>query len=147
MATGNVVASNLIHENGVWGKQTSPYVQSVSCQVTLANNVMFNGPRAGINFNDGFGGGNLVVNNLLFNLVRRWTRALRSLRFISELLLPFSGSRDGRSRPVQFVGPAAVPDHSGGRRHAQPHASPQPNPSEHGASMNHRHLFAAVTGF
>lgn len=31
---------------------------------------MFNGPRAGININDGFGGGNQIENNLLFNFVR-----------------------------------------------------------------------------
>ena len=27
------------------------------------------GPRAGINFNDGFGGGNILENNLMFNMV------------------------------------------------------------------------------
>lgn len=31
---------------------------------------MFNGPRAGINVNDGFGGGNQIEKNLLFNFVR-----------------------------------------------------------------------------
>jgi len=30
-------------------------------------NIFFNGPRALININDGFGGGNEIVNNLLFN--------------------------------------------------------------------------------
>jgi hypothetical protein len=32
--------------------------------------VMFNGPRAGINFLDGFGGGSLVESNALWNWVR-----------------------------------------------------------------------------
>lgn len=32
--------------------------------------MFFNGPRAAINFNDAFGGGDLVVGNLLFNMVR-----------------------------------------------------------------------------
>ena len=36
----------------------------------IERNVMFNGPRAGINFNDGFGGGHFMENNLLFNWVR-----------------------------------------------------------------------------
>ena len=45
-------------------------MQSVSCQTHLEGNVFFNGPRAGMNFNDGFGGGNVVFNNLLFNFVR-----------------------------------------------------------------------------
>lgn len=67
---GTKVISNLIHESGVWGKQTSPYMQSVACQTELTGNVFFNGPRAGINFNDGFGGGNVLENNLLFNFVR-----------------------------------------------------------------------------
>ena len=64
------VVGNLVHENGVFGKQTSAYVQSLSCQNKISGNVFFNGPRAGINFNDGFGGGNLVANNLVFNHVR-----------------------------------------------------------------------------
>ena len=33
-------------------------------------NIFFNGPRAGINFNDGFGGGSNETENLLFNAVR-----------------------------------------------------------------------------
>lgn len=33
-------------------------------------NVLFNGPRCGINFNDGFGGGNIVQHNLINNWVR-----------------------------------------------------------------------------
>jgi len=45
-------------------------VQIISAQTTLTNNVMFNGPRAGINFLDGFGGGNLIEGNLAFNFVR-----------------------------------------------------------------------------
>ena len=36
----------------------------------LSRNVCFNGPRAGFNFNDGMGGGNLLENNLIFNMVR-----------------------------------------------------------------------------
>ena len=67
---GTMIIGNLVHEIGIWGKETSAYFQSVACQTTLRGNVFFNGPRAGINFNDGFGGGNLVENNLLFNMVR-----------------------------------------------------------------------------
>jgi len=36
----------------------------------LKRNIMFNGPRAGINVNDGFGGGNVVEENLVFNTCR-----------------------------------------------------------------------------
>ena len=67
---GNQIISNLVREIGIWGKETSAYFQGVSCQTTLMGNVFFNGPRAGINFNDGFGGGNLLEHNLVFNMVR-----------------------------------------------------------------------------
>ena len=67
---GTKILGNLVHEIGIYGKQVCAYVQSVACQTMLAGNVFFNGPRAGINFNDGFGGGNLLQNNLMFNMVR-----------------------------------------------------------------------------
>ena len=61
---------NLMHEIGVFGKQTSAFVQSLACLTSFDSNVLFNGPRAGINFNDGFGGSNSVLYNLAFNWVR-----------------------------------------------------------------------------
>ena len=67
---GTLVIGNLVHEIGIYGKQVCAYVQSVACQTHLIGNVFFNGPRAGVNFNDGFGGGNLLKNNLMFNMVR-----------------------------------------------------------------------------
>ena len=45
-------------------------MQALACQTELIGNVFFNGPRTGINFNDGFGGGNYLMNNLIFNHVR-----------------------------------------------------------------------------
>ena len=50
--------------------QVYAYVQSRACDSLVQGNVFFNGPRAGININDGFGGGNQIQNNLLFNFVR-----------------------------------------------------------------------------
>lgn len=67
---GTKIIGNLMHEIGIWGKQTSGYFQALAAETELFGNVMFNGPRAGINFNDGFGGGNLVEMNLVFNMVR-----------------------------------------------------------------------------
>ena len=67
---GNVITSNVMHEVGIFGKQTSAYIQALSAKTVLMGNVFFNGPRAGINFNDGFGGGNSLVLNLGFNMVR-----------------------------------------------------------------------------
>ena len=67
---GTQILTNLVHEIGIWGKETSAYFQGLACQTTLRGNVFFNGPRAGVNFNDGFGGGNLLEDNLVFNMVR-----------------------------------------------------------------------------
>ena len=62
--------NNLIHEIGIWQKQSSFWFQAQTCQTHLTNNIFFNGPRAGINFNDGFGGDNHIVGNLVLNAVR-----------------------------------------------------------------------------
>jgi hypothetical protein len=45
-------------------------VRIMHCTTTKAN-VFFNGPHAAINFNDGFGGGDELVGNLLFNWDRQ----------------------------------------------------------------------------
>ena len=67
---GTKVIGNLVHENGIFVKQTAAFMQTMSCETELRGNVFFNGPRAGVNFNDGFGGGNLMEKNLIFNYVR-----------------------------------------------------------------------------
>ena len=67
---GTKIVGNFVHEIGIYGKQTSAFIQALACQTEIEGNVFFNGPRAGINFNDGFGGGNRVENNLIFNMVR-----------------------------------------------------------------------------
>ena len=36
----------------------------------MSGNVFFNGPRAGINANDGFGGGDEISHNLVFSTCR-----------------------------------------------------------------------------
>lgn len=64
------VLYNFVHELGIYQKQSSPWFQAKSCQTLLKGNIMFNGPRAGINFNDGFGGANEITENLLFNQCR-----------------------------------------------------------------------------
>lgn len=66
----NHIANNWMHDVGVFGKETSCYFQAVSGQNTIEDNVCYNGPRAGINFNDGFLGNNTVQGNLVFNMVR-----------------------------------------------------------------------------
>ena len=41
---GNRIVDNLMHEIGIWGKETSAYFQSVVAETTVKGNVMFNGP-------------------------------------------------------------------------------------------------------
>ena len=53
---GTQIVRNLVHENGFFSKQASPYFQAKAAQTLLADNIFFNGPRAGVNINDGFGG-------------------------------------------------------------------------------------------
>lgn len=67
---GTKVLSNLVREIGIWQKQSSMWFQAVAAQTHLAGNVHFNGPRAGLNFNDGFGGADVIEHNLLANCVR-----------------------------------------------------------------------------
>ena len=42
----------------------------VTAETRLIGNVHFNGPRAGMNFNDGFGGGDVIDGNVIGNCVR-----------------------------------------------------------------------------
>ena len=67
---GTRIVGNIIHEIGIFQKQSSAYFQAQSCQTVISRNIIFNGPRAHINFNDQFGGGNIVEKNLLINACR-----------------------------------------------------------------------------
>ena len=64
------VTDNLVHEIGHLQKQSSFYFQAITAEATISGNIVYNIPRAGINFNDGFGGGAKVSNNLMFNTCR-----------------------------------------------------------------------------
>jgi len=61
---------NYAREIGIIQKQSSFWNQAKACQTIIEGNILFNGPRAGINFNDGFGGGTRVKGNLIFNQCR-----------------------------------------------------------------------------
>lgn len=67
---GTRIMYNLCHELGIWEKQSSFYTQFKSGRNHLEGNIVYNGPRAHINFNDGFLGGSLVTRNLVFNSCR-----------------------------------------------------------------------------
>ena len=64
------VTGNTIREVGLYEKQSSFFIQAKTAQSTILGNVFFNGPRAGINANDGFGGGDDIGHNLVFSSCR-----------------------------------------------------------------------------
>eukprot|EP00039_Didymoeca_costata_P024933 m.11883 g.11883 ORF g.11883 m.11883 type:complete len:934 (-) comp4550_c0_seq1:83-2884(-) len=64
------ISNNLFYEVGYYGKQTSAIFKSICYKVTIVNNVGLGGPRAGINFNDAFMGGDILEGNLLAGYVR-----------------------------------------------------------------------------
>jgi hypothetical protein len=49
------VVGNLVREIGLYQKQSSFWFQAVAARTHLDRNIHFNGPRAGVNFNDGMG--------------------------------------------------------------------------------------------
>jgi len=66
----SLIERNIFHEIGIWEKQASGFFQAKAAQTTLRHNVAFNLARAGFNFNDGFGGGDQIYENVLFNTCR-----------------------------------------------------------------------------
>jgi hypothetical protein len=67
---GTLVEGNLMREIAVIIKQSGGLYMGVSANLTLRGNVIFNTARAGVNINDGFAGGHLITQNLIFNTVR-----------------------------------------------------------------------------
>lgn len=65
--TNNTVARCHFGSTGVYGKQTSALFVAVSKRIQFTDNVLYDGPRAGININDGFGGGHVLARNVIFN--------------------------------------------------------------------------------
>lgn len=68
--TNVLIQSNLIHEIGIYVKQSSPVLIAVSRSISVIGNLMFNIPRAAVNINDGFYGNHTLSWNVIFNTVR-----------------------------------------------------------------------------
>jgi hypothetical protein len=62
----NEISGNLIHHVGLYTKQACAIFSAVSCQNLIEKNILFHGPRALLNVNDGFGGATTIRNNLFF---------------------------------------------------------------------------------
>ena len=68
--SNTLIQSNLIHEIGIYVKQSAPVLIAVSRSASVIGNLMFNLPRTGININDGFYGNHTLSWNIIFNTVR-----------------------------------------------------------------------------
>lgn len=68
--SGNLIRGNHFDTVGIMMKQTSCYFKAITYNNTISNNVCHDGPRAGINFNDGFMGGDTLKENLIWAMVR-----------------------------------------------------------------------------
>lgn len=67
---GSQIVRNYVREIGLIQKQSSAFFQAKSCENNVSHNVLFNGPRAAINLNDGFGGGGTISGNAIWNQCR-----------------------------------------------------------------------------
>lgn len=64
-----VVSNNLVHDCGVFGKQTAAVFASTSEHATISHNVVYNMPRSAICINDGWGGGHVIEFNEIHDVV------------------------------------------------------------------------------
>jgi hypothetical protein len=67
---GTVISGNVMHELGVYVKQAGGVYAALASRTTIYRNLIFSGPRAAVNINDGYGGGHAITGNLMFNCVR-----------------------------------------------------------------------------
>eukprot|EP00756_Hemistasia_phaeocysticola_P003782 Hpha_TRINITY_DN12449_c0_g1::TRINITY_DN12449_c0_g1_i1::g.42998::m.42998 len=66
----NVVAHNVIHDYGIWDKQSAGYHKALAPGNEFSRNAVFNCSRHAVNFQDSMGGGGVVDGNLFFSLNR-----------------------------------------------------------------------------
>ncbi len=69
-AEGCVVKNNLIHDVGIFGKQTAGVFMAVSAKNIISHNEMYNIPRAAICIHDGTYGGHIIEYNDLHHTCR-----------------------------------------------------------------------------
>jgi hypothetical protein len=67
--SGCVAYDNLIHDIGTIEKQVAGVQISMSQDITVSHNTIYQTPRAGININDGTWGGHVIEFNDVFNTV------------------------------------------------------------------------------
>lgn len=159
---GTVISYNKVHELGAFQLQSSAWFTSKACLTRAEGNVLFNGPRAMININDGeagctrpqfsayshldvtcrigFGGGNNITSNSIFNTCRQSGDhgSLDDAKSSSDVRLHQQhASKSPHCRSDQQLGPDALPDpYRFGRRCSIVFASTD----RHGAQRHHCEL-------
>jgi hypothetical protein len=68
--SGVTISRSVFEGIGVLGKQSSALFISLACGVALLDSVLYSGPRAGVNIDDGFCGGHSIERSVLFDWVR-----------------------------------------------------------------------------
>ena len=84
----NTIVGNHFDTVGVYMKQTSCYFKAITYANTISNNICHDGPRAGVNFNDGFMGGDLLEENVIWFVIN--ICALFSLFFFCRFWVTFA---------------------------------------------------------
>jgi hypothetical protein len=64
-----LVSYTWVRNVGLVIKQSAPVFISIANRVSVSNCVFHEGPRSGVNINDGFLGGHVVADSVMFNLV------------------------------------------------------------------------------
>ena len=106
---GTRVTENLVHEIGLWTKQNSFYFQSESFNNVIEGNIAYNGPRAGVNFDDGLGGGSVVTRNVLFNFCRESSDVrVLDLKCVRAVSLTPQAPWNETAWPLQQLGPRGL---------------------------------------
>jgi hypothetical protein len=59
----------LAHDIGQTFKQSAGVFVAIAKSVDVDSSLFYNGPRGGVEFNDGFGGGNVLRRSVIFNMV------------------------------------------------------------------------------
>lgn len=68
--TDCMISDNLIHDIGLFEKQSTGVELSMCQYITVSHNSIYNTPRSGINVSEGTWGGHLIEYNDVFNTVR-----------------------------------------------------------------------------
>ncbi len=101
--TGVSITRSVFEGIGVLGKQSSALFISLACNVSLVSSVLYSGPRAGINIDDGFCGGHNVQDNVIFDWVRESEQIPPLLLFTSFYSFRMLNSIFLRSIPFSYI--------------------------------------------